>query len=239
MKTAVLISGQIRDAKSCYENLLEKIINPYNADVFIDTWSPYNSVPDGRDEIIENTLTIDEICKIFKPKLINVEEFNDNTFVAIVKELYSTLDYPTIRNAYDGSSAWETRFEAPTFMHYKIWRVNQLRLQYENVAQFKYDCIIRTRFDLQYDEFPIIQPENNKIYIPNGGDYRGGVSDLTALGNDDAINKYCSLFANYDNYIDNKIGLHAESLLRIHLHLCKLDIQRFHSKIKLRNSYMN
>lgn len=238
MRTAVLLSGQIRDAKNCYESLMKHIIEPYDADVFIDTWSPINEIPDGRNQYIPNSFGLDELNHIFKPKLMCVEDFASNPVVQKVRSLYDGLDYPNLRIAYDGSYAWEIRFEAPTFMHYKIWKVNQLRKLYESINDIQYDCVIRTRFDLLFEDFPIIKPEPNTVYIPEGSNHRGGVCDMTVIGDSDSVSKYCSVYSNLENYIKHQMGLHSESLLRRHLELWELKIERFKVKYKLRGEYV-
>lgn len=238
MKTAVLISGQIRDAKNCYQSLIDNVIKPYNADVFIDTWNPNNKIPDGRNQYIENSFGLDDLARIFRPKMMSVEDFEDNPIVSRVREVYKHLNYPNMRTAYDGSHAWEIRFEAPTFMHYKIWKVNVAKDLYEKINNFKYDCVIRTRFDLFFEDFPQIQPKPNTVYIPSGSDHRGGVCDMTVIGDSDSITKYSSVYVNLQNYINNQMGLHSESLLRKHLELNGLTIERFNIKYKLRGDYV-
>lgn len=38
MRTAILLSGHMRTYKDCYKSLLENLVKPYGADVFVSTW---------------------------------------------------------------------------------------------------------------------------------------------------------------------------------------------------------
>lgn len=230
MKTAVLICGQIRDAKRCFESINEHVVQPYNADVFIDTWMPSNDdvMLDHRGDIIRNDMSIDEIISNYRPKLITVEDFN-NPLTSRIKQ-----NCPKSAKSYDGNLAWETKVENVFYMYYKLWRVSELKTYYENMNGFKYDCVIRLRFDLQFESFPIFNPESNQVFIPERGDHRGGINDLLAVGGGTAMDKYTSLFKNMKSYIENGVGLHPESLLRSHLEISNVQVDRFPLTYNLR-----
>ncbi|CAB4124317.1 hypothetical protein UFOVP49_155 [uncultured Caudovirales phage] len=230
MKTAVVISGQIRDAKQCFNSLHGEILLPYNADVFIDTWIPTNSIVDHRGDLIPNDMSIDEIIFNYKPKMINVEDFN-SPFMKYIKDTA-----PKKTSSYDGSLAWETKVENVFYMYYKVWRANSLKSYYEKLNGFKYDCVIRMRFDLEFGSFPIIVPKKNEIYIPEGSNHRGGINDLMALGDSDTMDKHANLFCSLNQYMNMDIGLHPESLMRSHLEQLNLDIKRFQITYKLRGN---
>lgn len=234
MKTAVLISGQIRNAKECYPSLHEKIIQPYGADVFIDSWLPNNYTLDHRGQYIPNDMTVDEILREYRPKLATFEDFDTS-------RLHQTLGKTNIENrqAFDGSWAHETIIPNIFYMYYKVWRCFDLMRNYESLNDIKYDCVIRMRFDLSFDDFPLFREvAPDTVYVPSGSDHRGGLNDLMALGDAASMERYCLLFPSLFNYANSGMGFHPESILRHHMNLSKLVVDRFDVKYKLRGEYV-
>jgi len=234
MKTAVLISGQIRNARECYPSLYEKIIRPYGADVFIDTWLPHNNTLDHRNQYIPNDMTVDELFDTYRPKLATFEDFDTSRLVQALGKMNIEN-----RQAFDGSWAHETIIANIFYMYYKVWRCFDLMKNYESLNDIKYDCVIRMRFDLQFDEFPLFQEfTQDTVYVPSGSDHRGGLNDLMAIGDNASMERYCLLFPSLFNYANSGAGFHPESILRHHLNLLKIDVQRFDIKYKLRGEFV-
>jgi hypothetical protein len=233
MKTAILISGQVRDARECFPTLRDHIINPYNADVFIETWIPDNNVLDHRGQLISNNLSSDEVLTMYKPKMARFEDFDNSPLIENIKSLNIQA-----RTAYDGSSAWETKIHNVFFMYYKVWRCFNLMEEYEKVNSVVYDRVFRMRFDLKFDSFPIIEPAEQTVYVPAGFDHRGGINDLLSFGDRKTMQKVCDLFRNLLSYSSQGIGLHPESVLRRHYEIQNLNVQRFDIKYKLRGEYV-
>ena len=232
IKTALQISGQIRDAKNCFESVKTHILDKFNPDVFIDTWKPSNRIMDHRGAYIPNDMTIDEVIEGYNPKVIQVEDFDTPLMKHIAEFPYQRL------NAYDGTFPWETKFQNVFYMYYKVWKANIHKCSHENLNAIKYDRVIKSRFDLKFDEFPDIIPEKNTVYVPSGWDCRGGLSDLLAIADSETINKYCRLFECLKTYHDNGITLHPESVLRKHLEFQGIKIERFNLKYYLRGMYL-
>lgn len=233
MKTAILLSGQIRDAKDCYPSLKEFVIDQYNADVFIDTWIPESNVLDHRGNLIKNDLTSDEVISLYKPKLCLFEDFDTTPVFQKMKELKVEN-----KTAYDGSFAWETKTENIFYMYYKVWRSLQLMKHYESMNNLVYDRVIRMRFDLKFESFPVLDINPNTVYIPEGFDHRGGINDLISIGDRAAMEKVCDLFKYLIEYAQSGVGFHPESILRTHIETCLLNIVRFPIKYKLRGEYV-
>lgn len=234
MKTAVLLSGQIRNAKQCYNSILEHVVNPYQADVFIESWMPDNYTLDHRNQLISNDMSTDELLKKYKPKLAIFENFDNS-------ELTSALSKIDIKNrqAFDGSWAHETIIPNIFYMHYKVWLCYEAVLRYERLNNVSYDCIIRLRFDLQFEEFPLMSDlKPSRIYVPTGSDHRGGLNDLVAIGDRDSMAKYCNLYLNLLQYAKSGVGFHPESILRHHIMSNSIDVERFEMKYKLRGQYV-
>jgi len=233
MRTAILLSGQIRDARDCFPTLDQHIIQPYNADVFIDTWVPESQVLDHRGQLITDNLSTQEVLKLYKPKLAMFEDFNASPLFERIRN-YKIEN----RTAYDGSHAWETKIENVIYMYYKVWRCLQHMKHYEIMNNFTYDRVIRMRFDLQFESFPVVDTQPGNVYVPAGFDHRGGINDLLSMGTRETMEKVCDLFLKTMQYAESGVGFHPESLLRTHMEKCGLVINRFPVRYKLRGEYV-
>lgn len=228
MRTAILLSGQIRSAKYCIKSLMRHVVEPLQADIFIDTWIPRAYEKDRLGNLILNTLTIDEVLSRYRPRAITIEEFDQSP---LVQEIGRNRNESKV--GYDGSDAPETKLENIYYMHYKIWRANALKNAYEKINDIHYGRVIRLRFDLEFESFPEIEPERNTLYIPEGWDYRGGINDLLVVGDSESIDKYCDVYVNLRKYARAGIGFHPESILRHHLEASNVRIVRFELDYKL------
>lgn len=236
MKTAILLSGQIRDARNCFPTHKTFLIDQYNADVFIDTWSPNNNTLDHRGQLIKNDLTPNDVFDLYKPKFATFEDFDNSPLMTRIGSL--SFQSETAYNAYDGTYAYETKIQNVIYMYYKIWRVFELMRQYEQLNNIVYDQVIRMRFDLFFESFPIIECKENTVYVPAGFDHRGGISDLLSMGTRATMQIACSVYTHLLEYYNMGIGLHPESVLRRHFEIEKLNIERFNIRYKLRNEYV-
>lgn len=243
LKTAVCISGALSHIEN-YENHFKHIIEPYKADVFIDSWIPYakHSMKVGLraqmsdDEKRVTTVFPEEVvadinayAEAYRPKLINLEFFDA---MPLTHQVRSTL--PPSAKTYNGRESAGTKKENVMFMYYKIWKVNELRKLYERINKIRYDIVIRLRFDTTFESFPVIEPARKVIYVPDRGDYEGGLNDQCALGDAQAMDIYCELYNEIYRYSVAGIGCHPESLLRKHLEINRMTIERFECGMTLR-----
>lgn len=217
MKIALCLSGQIRNWKKCSKSIKEKIIDRYNADVFIHTWTcKGKSVP--HDFYLKNWEEDDEninfeVFNFYKPKKIKIDFQNLKYFKKYIPQNH--------------------RFYNTLMMWYSIREANKLSKEYELENKFEYDVIIRCRFDLYFEEFGIENYSKEILYLPpnenidskwtsemkqmfdiNGIRYMP--NDQLAYGKRNIIDVY-SIF--YDELIRNinKYPLHPEGALSEYL----------------------
>lgn len=226
MKTALLLSGQMRDAKHNWDSIKANIVEKFNADVFISTWSDTSVIVDHRGDVTHNDTTISELLASYRPKVCDVEE-NDSPLFSSFKIFSQIPQESPYRIAYDGSHAWESKIHNMVFMYYKMWKVYGVMKNYEYTNSIRYDRIIRARFDLGIENFPDIILEENTIYVPEGMDARGGLCDLISVGNAKTTEIYCKLFETVTWRMQNGRTMHPESALRDHLDIHKVKIERF------------
>jgi len=243
MKTAVLISGRMeKEDLLRVENLMEQIIVPYQADVFIDSWIPYEGVDyklathrvhdefDDRDPVLP-AVDINAFAEAYKPKMMCMDNFDAVPLTHQVRTATKRLPKTSTTKA---GAVVEHRKENVFFMWYKIYKANRLRKLYEEVNRIKYDCIIRTRFDSTFVNMPVIEPKPKTIYVPNCGDYDGGLNDQFALADSQAMDLYCDMYAEMFRYISLGVHQHPESMLRVHVEANRLQLERIECEQYLR-----
>ena len=236
MKTALIVSGQFRDAKKCFDSIKEHILDKYNPDIFMHTWLPENKILDHRGVYLENDISLTEIIKSYKPKLCLVEDIDSPNSNAADNALSNIPQNSMHRIGYDGSHAWESKFSNVYFMYYSLYKAWSLKKNYENFNKVNYDFFIRIRFDVSYDEFPIFQPQINTLNIPLGHSARGGISDLLTCGENFVMDKYCQLYTKILDYYREGRSLHPESMLRYYLEEMNIKVSRFPLSYYLRGN---
>lgn len=243
MKTAVLITGRM-EKEDIYrvENLMDQIIIPYKADVFIDSWIPYKGVSHKlathrvHDEFNDidpefPAFDVDEFAEKYQPKMMCLDHFDAVPLTHQIRLAVSKL--PLASRTLEGGVV-SHRKENVFFMWYKIYKANRLRKLYEELNRVRYDRIIRTRFDSNFAGMPVIEPEPKTIYVPNCGDYEGGLNDQFAMGDSQAMDMYCDLYMDIYRYITLGVSQHPESMLRVHMEINRLNIARFECEQYLR-----
>lgn len=217
MKTAVCVSGQLRTLEFL-PSMVQRIIEPLRADVFVDSWIPTD-------------VNINDFVAILRPKMLHLEYMDD---MPLAHQIRNTI--PKHAGAYDGQNAHEIeKTENIPFMWYKIWRCNELMHSYEEFNRIRYDRVIRMRTDITVREMPDIRPTIKTLYIPTGNDHRGGLCDLMALGDPQTMDLYCDLYNNIHRYLTLGVGLHPESLLRRHVEINRLAVERFECHLGIRS----
>lgn len=142
----------------------------------------------------ESTL---ELIKIAKPKKYSLAN-NKNPDFKISKYAYT-------------NKAPETNIDNMYWMFRNIHNCT-------NLVSGHYDLYIRTRIDILYASFLNFQGNfSNDIYIPDGGDWRGGFFDMFAISNADGMKYYSSLFNYLNYYAETGVMAHPETMLRHHL----------------------
>jgi len=240
IKTALCLSGKLSSIEH-YDNIFRNVIEPYNADVFIDSWIPFNKHTMKSCAISEEMrhfstvlpeeipANINQYCEVFQPKLINLEYFDA---MPLTLQVRSVLPAKVI--CYNKQESPGTLKENVLFMFYKIWKCNQLRKFYEQINRIRYDRIIRMRFDTTFDLLPVIEPKVKSVYIPNAADHCGGWCDQFAIADSQTMDIYCELYNEIYRYLVAGIGIHPESILRKHLEVNRLNVERFDCVMYLR-----
>lgn len=205
MKVAVCLSGQPRFVLQAYPNLFNRLIKPFNSDVFVHSWYDQSLVGtnfvdykvNGWNNSLPASLypaDVDKlIMQLYNPKKAvfeNQKKFVDSRIPLdeILKShaRHYTRDY-FVNMLY---SSW-----------YSIQKANLLKEEYRLENDIKYDFVIRARFDSTLN-LPIDLENLNPNYLYT--DHRVGlpprmIEDWFGFGSNVVMNIYSSAF-NYMEY---------------------------------------
>lgn len=206
MKVALLISGLIKSTSvECFNSVNDHILQKYDTDVFISTWeSKY----------------LDDILRLYNPTFCRVEDFNSNSVKMRLNHFsYYMRHYKVFKK--------EKKLFSSYPMWYKIYDTNCLKKDYETLYDFKYDLVIRIRFDIDFNimDFSIDQTlpsfiglnheeiddvlKNDVIYLRKDSyvhenrpeNFNEWIWDSFAFGNSKIMDIYCNTFLNLNELI--------------------------------------
>jgi hypothetical protein len=229
MRVAICYSGLVRNFWDCIDSHKKLILDILKPDVFIHTWSKigsnqsphwYNHSYNLNQHIheigLQQELDVDQIENLYNPTKIIIENPD-------IKHFYDKFYCDTNPNFFNN-----------VMMHYGIDCANRLKKQYEQTHNFKYDIVIRCRFDLYFESIVFDDIINhNTIYLaPNenmdnpftesmkallnkdGNKYMP--NDQFAYGSSEAMDYYSSVYDVYEKDYDF-YHKHPESILTQHL----------------------
>lgn len=173
-----------------------------------------------KDNIIQNIIRDNTDVFFVCDEDLSIPNINHE----IIKEPHSFYD-ESVLQSFRSRKNPETSVENCINMFYKIMKCNQLKTQYENENNFKYDTVVRLRTDSHFREPVIFSEVKDTIFIPNNLDF-GGVCDQFAYGSSDLMNAFCDLFPNIKRYFDEGCKFHPESILKYHCDKLGLYITR-------------
>ena len=224
MKVAVLLCGQPRRALDTCTDIINKIILPNNADVFIHCW--YDSENKYIDKvekdrgccIIEDNID-QKLIEIYKPKSYffekqkfkNFNNYNCDYFKC--NEKYINNLSKCGKNQDLTYEQVKTNYLKGGFISqlYSIFRCNLIKEEYGLENNILYDCVIRLRFDVTIQKTLICEDfDMNYIYYQAMGQPDGLISDWFNMGSNQIMNIYSSVFLNL-KYLNDCEGFYKYS----------------------------
>lgn len=197
MNTAVILSGlskathpqdgnKIRvstDWKLCSQNIIDHIIKPYNADVFIHT--------EEHDEI-------EKLIETYKPKdyMVDFPASYNPLFNSVITKQHSENFGEFITDNYIPLVYAPPRTFA---QYYSLERSNFLKRKFELQNKMKYDVVVRCRFDLKFNIEIKLNPQ---LQFMDWQCNSPGLGDIFFSGPSEDIDKICNLYNKmYDIYL--------------------------------------
>jgi SAM-dependent methyltransferase len=226
-RVAVCLSGHLRTFDRTYKSLMDNLVNPLSADVFIHTWETIGSQnskvgSDRHTSAVSTNSRLKDINSFYNPKKINIENFDKKYFIDLGNKVsIAESDKIYVANHLGYHFA----------MFYSIKKANDLKIQAESENGFKYDYVIRIRPDIFLETklndsfFPA---QKNCIVTPIIAQYHSdGINDQIAIGSSESMDKYCSLFNNKLQYCQDRVSsIRPESLLRYHTSKNEISIEK-------------
>lgn len=213
MKVALCLSGQPRFLETCYYSSMKPyILDPFSPDVFIHTWETSNMVGqyfiNGYGDNMGAPITEDlgeRITTLYQPAKCIIE--------------------PQIQ--FD-SSKWSGRLMTSIksdhlqSMFCSVYKSNELKKRHEQENNFKYDWVIRIRFDMAIPSGPLQLGEldNNQLWVATGCfDNNNGYLDSVGYSSSKIMDIYSDTFNHLDNIADQNpgMGICGEYILRKHI----------------------
>jgi hypothetical protein len=240
MRTAVLIFGEIRGGIENWKKIKELLLIPNNADVFMHSYY-YNSnfleeyEIDVQDAIKEyyfnkglNYSPSLELLELFQPKTYLLEkqiDHVDSRFEKIIENVDEEF-FAGPNPKWIGSKFVKIGYNAIMSQHNSRKKVIELKCNYENKNNFKYDNVIQTRLDLNIlQEVKFSEPLTAIMAI--------GVHEQMLSGPSEMMNILASLYENapelylkYCRKIDHHF-MQNEYFLFLHLKLNGIPIMNY------------
>jgi hypothetical protein len=216
VRTALCLSGQPRCIERCIDSLKRRMIDPLKCDVFVHFWisswvPPFLSIARYNN----NAHTWKRFCGDHALRMLNI--LKPVMFAVQPQVIFDEAKYAS------QCTMANSRMQAVSFtnvlsMYYSIREANNLKCQYEDINNFKYDCVIRCRPDLEFHE-PIDENlllDLSKIYIPRENGY-GGYNDQFAFSSSANMDKYSECYDFIAVHFDKGGNFHPETILKKHL----------------------
>lgn len=223
MKIAFCISGVPQDIHKCV-NFIKKYSQMYETYVFIHYWKAVNQNKiqhhsySGRyyksfDESIYRQVASYVECES--------EVFDDKE--SHFKNLHN--EWPEI----NPSNRQGHRSDVgPISMFYGIQKSQEMRQKFENRFGFKFDVVMRCRFetdflpDINMDLIKLEQYNMSKIWIPR---YNNRFEDVFAMSSSENMDKYSTVYGNIVGLV-KQVGLEPEFLIGRHVENQKIPYDR-------------
>ena len=205
MRVALCISGQPRNIDRGIENILQFF--KFDFDVFSHSWWDNKShnktfkkiLPDASGFNFDNGVE-DEVSELTQNDWISKLYDNFNVKKILTEE---QKQFHIPQNFKDRVIKFSDTFVICSQL-YSVHMCNELKKYYEEENGFKYDWVIRSRYDfggsipINLDEF-----NNDYIYAPNDNSHKYGFNDQFAIGSSKNMDIYSNVFPNIESIIDS------------------------------------
>lgn len=192
MKIAILLCGHLRVYDKTYQTF-RNCFSGLDYDVFCHTWDTIGHTDpvwwsEKGDDIYQKISQdqIDKIYDFYNPKKVWIE--TQTKYLSLREDYNKIKGYNAVKNL------WET-----------VGRCNKIRIDYEEKTGIKYDCILKTRYDIFYEEKfdpGVIEYNTNKYKFAFLNTYTDHIHNLY---NDSIFFARPEVFTNTINGIRNKV----------------------------------
>jgi hypothetical protein len=254
MRAAICFSGMPRNFKSVFQahkNYIYNVLSNHGIeyDIFIHTWDNTIQYP----KYLPDEGNTSQLIEMYQPTSHKVETYDKIKMQELLQgskvnkyhEYITNKGYSNWKHKTNDIGEWKgggLLTNNTISLFYGLNEVNNLRTQYELNNNFKYDIVIKTRFDNMI--FNKLNPEtlktdNTSVYCPLGyepenRDKLGTVNDISAIGSSDSMNIYMSLYTRLYELLKERFDSnhprpwHTLGLTKHNLVKNKIDIKLFY-----------
>ena len=232
-KVALCLSGFLRNADEAYPYIKANIIDKFNPDVFIHS---YNNIKSNQDtdtkfkkKLVRDNISPTDVIKLYNPVKYVYDDYTSEYTDNVLDSNYDTFKSLILDNQ-DKEHTFSPKIDKHVngiCMFYKIKKCNELKQQYEKDNKFKYDIVIRMRFDqLIYESIDnkYLSLITKNVVIGAGGFcMNNGMEDQIAISDSETSDIYSNVYNTYlslvQDIIENNyaIGSFPETVLYYYL----------------------
>lgn len=224
LKIALCMSGHLRTFENNYKSVYDNILSKHDCDVFIHTWDSLGLSyrhTDGGLHLLNTDQFRSKIEFLYNPKKIVIEPNRPFTVTPLMQQ--RMIDHRDVSGILS--------------MIYKIEACNQLKIDYENEKNFKYDLVVRFRGDL-YVETPLPTDSISNydfLFLPFYGNF-AGINDQFAFGSSPIMDVYSSLYSNLEKYLQAGAYMQPEKLFQFNIEYNKLPVNKVNFRYVIRRA---
>ena len=226
MRTAICISGHLRDFRDLSQNWFDMFLEPFRqsgqVDIFLHVWDELNSSDCFSVQQLDNVVNSNKLDEDYFRRLLNPTEMVVENFDQLKHNFTLDKYYKPGQRVHHAAYNHTSKIQYCLPMYYKWFQCNELKKKKEKDENFKYDLVVKCRSDIFF--FRKMWPEEfdpNYIYMrmPN--------QDFLIFGSSEGIDKVTSVYNNLHNIINKyQCDYTPEQLLEYHMQENGLD----HSK---------
>jgi hypothetical protein len=207
MKIALCFSGQLRNGRAIaprWLNIINEIRKEHHIDIFLHIWAPpvdqikVEKLCPGYENLFVSAEDIHFVTETYKPERwgFDVPKVFKNSDVILTEENIRKcfdygLKYPKFKENYinNSHSFW-----------YSVFQSNHLKRLYELEMDFRYDLVIKSRYDTGPTKniSTIFNSLDNEIFYQELGQSDKMISDWFFCGASRTMDIACNLFNNWD-----------------------------------------
>ena len=212
MKLAVCLSGQPRDVKNSLENIKELWSCEQNVDFFFHSRWGVEGVP-FRDDAPSDVYTDDLFDYIITT--LNPVHYKIENPIQFEKQYPDSAHWGCYHPRFNRNPSQNIQS-----MFYSLNQCNNLKVEYEIKNNFKYDAVLKCRFDYIFNKKYDVKNFNLK-YLNTKNDCKHteyAINDHIALSNSDNMNMYSDVIHHLDKYYGMGVEFNPEVLLGFHVY---------------------
>jgi len=232
MKIALCFSGAIRSFNTCIPSLYNYFINSFDeVDIFLYlVYINDSNKIDNNFKMRNSNSDINNIINILKPKDYVIKEYNND--YQIKEMTINKINYlKTNFRDYAKDKNWKKRdindinkYAYNSFgMFYKIYKCNELKSNYENKHNFKYDMVWRCRLDYIFLDYIDITFNKKTIYMIEDRYAHHNkktlkyTNDKFICSDSETMDKIANLYNKLPKYLQQGVQFDGSSLMIHHI----------------------